>query len=227
MKKTIVSALFIFLSLLTFKNAFSQGFDTDIAGYGFTTGIGAKEIPAGSSGQVSNHNLKVDIPQGTFPFPVTFEILQGQNSYFQGETPSGRIIITNFAFRVRNHATDQLVRDFKRPVLVTLILPDDASDVEVWKVELTRPARIVKCTDKTEVGDKTLMLQAESAATGWIITSSTGNIKTTPGEETGEDTGENVFLDLERQPDSVGSSLALPILGVIAIGAVLIYLIKR
>jgi hypothetical protein len=228
MRKIWALALSLLLIFFSFKGVYSQSFDTDIAGFGFTTGIAAKEIAAGQAAQVSNHNLKVDIPQGAFSSTITFEILQGQNSYFQSETPTGRIIITNFAFRIRNHTTNKLIADFKRPVLVTVILPDDATDVEVWKVELTHPPRIVSNKGKSEIGDKTLMLQADSATTGWIITSSTENTENSEGEALEEESfpEEDIVLEAEESNPST-ASLVLPIIGVVAIGAVLIYLIRK
>lgn len=218
MKKIWFVVVLLFLFCFCRQNVYSQAFETDIAGYGFTTGIAAKEIPAGQATQVNNHNIKIDIPQGTFAFPVTFEILQGQNSYFQSEAPTERIIITNFAFRVRNHTTNKLIGEFRHPILVTVILPDDAVNVEVWKVELTHPPQIVNNPGKSEIGDKTLLLQADSATTGWVITSSTNSLYVREEEEKIE---ENVDQPIPTR------SLALPILGIIVIGAVVIFLIKR
>ena len=218
MKKFCLFA-FVFLFFCFSSPVSAQGFDTDIAGYGFTTGIAVEELVANQTGQVSNHNIKVDVPQGAFSSAVVFEILQGQNSFFQTDAPTGRIIITNFAFRIRSRETDKLVGEFKRPVLVTVILPDDVENVEFWEVELTRPPQIVKSPKTPEIDGKTLMFQASGATKGWIITTSTGDL-----EKSETEISSNTSV---AQTTADPKNLILPVLGIVALGAVVIFLTRH
>lgn len=59
------------------------------------------------------------IPAGTFRDAVKFELLEGPVSNFQKKVPPGQTVFADFAFRVVDTATGQLVGTFQKPVAFT------------------------------------------------------------------------------------------------------------
>jgi len=213
MKK--IFPVFLFLSFLGMagRTAFSQNFDIDIAGFGFSKGIAAQEVSQGNEAQISAESLQVKIPSGGFSYPITFEILQGENDYFEDGTLGERTVIYNFAFRVRNHQDNRLVGKFSRPVAVSLTLPGNLSQVEVWEVELTRPPTISQSSKPFEQTGNSLKIQIDNPSVGWLITTSS----TASGETESQTT---------ETPGTRQISL-WPILGILLVGGVIFVLIKK
>lgn len=215
MKKIFPVFLFLIFLGMVGKTALSQNFDIDIAGFGFNKGIAAQEVSQGSEAQISSEGLQVKIPSGGFNYPITFEILQGENDYFQGGTLGNRQVVFNFAFRVRNHQNNRLVGKFPRPVSVSITLPENSSKVEVWEVELTRPPTISQSSKPFEQTGNTLKIQVDNAAVGWLIISSSATSSETESQ-----------FQTNETPATKQISL-LPILGLLLVGGVIFVLIKK
>ena len=211
MKKIFLVSLLLFGGLA--KGSLAQNLETDIAGFGFDQGMAARELPPGNEAQISAENLQVKIPAGGFNYPITFEVLQGENEYFQDGNLGNKEVIDNFAFRVRNHQNNRLVSKFSRPVEVSVTLPENSPKVEVWEVELTRPPIISQSTKKFEQTGNTLKIQIDNPAVGWLIVSpiTTSNQTESLINETGG--GNQINL--------------LPILGILLTGGVILVLIKK
>ncbi len=209
----------VFLSLiflgLAGQTALAQDFDTDIAGFGFSKGIAAEEVSQGKEAQISAENLQIKIPSGGFNYPITFEVLQGENDFFQDGNLGERQVIYNFAFRVRNHQNNRLVGKFPRPVSVTITLPSSPSQAEVWEVELTRPPTIGQSAKEFEQTGNILKIQVDNPTVGWLIT--------IPGSQSG---GIESQPQTEETPGTNQISL-WPILGILLVGGIVFVLIKK
>jgi hypothetical protein len=213
MKKIFPVFLFLIFLGMAGQTALSQDFNTDIAGFGFDKGIAAQEVSQGEEAQISAESLQVKIPAGGFNYPITFEILQGENDFFQDGTLGNRQVIYNFAFRVRNHQNNRLVGKFPRPVSVSITLPENSSKVEVWEVELTRPPTISQSSKPFEQAGNTLKIQVDNPAVGWLII--------TPGNTSG---------GIESQTNETPGTKQIspwPILGLLLVGGVIFVLIKK
>lgn len=214
MKKIFLVLLFLIFLSLAGKTALSQNFDTDIAGFGFNKGIAAQEIPQGNEAQISAEGLQVKIPSGGFAYPITFEVLQGENDFFQGGTLGERTVIFNFAFRVRNHQNNRLVGKFPRPVSVSITLPGNPSQVEIWEVELTRPPTIGKSSRPFEQTGNTLKIQVDDPTVGWLIS--------VPGAS------DEIGSQSQTNATPVTNQISLwPIFGILLVGGVIFVLIKK
>ncbi|HUW24353.1 MAG TPA: hypothetical protein VMW04_01865 [Patescibacteria group bacterium] len=213
MKKVLPVFLFLVFLGMAGQTVLSQDFDTDIAGFGFNKGIAAQEVPQGEEAQISAEGLQVKIPPGGFNYPMTFEILQGENDFFQDGNLGNRQVIFNFAFRVRNHQNNRLVGKFPRPVSVSITLPENSSKVEVWEVELTRPPTISQSAKPFEQTGNSLKIQVDNAEVGWLIV--------IPGTASGE-----IQSQANETPETKQISL-LPILGILLVGGVIFVLIKK
>ncbi len=213
MKKIFPVFLFLVFLGTAGKTALSQDFDTDIAGFGFSKGIAAQEVSQGKDAQISAESIQAKIPPGGFNYPITFEILQGENDFFQGGTLGGREVIYNFAFRVRNHQNNRLVGKFPRPVAVSINLPGNPSQIEVWEVELTRPPTIGQTSKPFEITDNILKIQIDNPTVGWLITA--------PGE------GSSQSQPQTNETPSANQINLLPILGILLVAGVIFVLIKR
>lgn len=175
----------------------------DFSQYGFPTVVAKASVSPTVPATVTAGDLTVTIPAGTFSSPVTFQILENQNSYWQAKAPTGQTVIANFAFRVMNTSTNQLVGAFNGPVMLKLtnemVVPSS-----VYDNASTTGTLSVNPIPSAIVGD-TLTHPIKAAVVGWIITSPTAG--------------------------ATSPTTGLPVLPVMAGGAVLlgmgIYLVRR
>jgi len=206
MKKLAAVFTFLIIFSLSPEIALGQNLETDIAGFGFNQGIAAQEIPPNKEATVFGEDIQVKISSGCFGYPITFEILQGENDYFEGGILGEKKVLYNFAFRVRNHQTNSLIASFPAPVWVTVTLPENQTPVEVWQVELTRPLTISQSTATYDVSDTTFKMQMANPSVGWLITTTDSP------------------LVQEIQPQG---SAFWPIIGVFITGGLVLFLIRK
>lgn len=55
--------------------------------------------------------------KGAFVHDVTFQVLEGDNKTFQRVTPTGETVIMNFAFRVIDLKTNEIISSFNNKAL--------------------------------------------------------------------------------------------------------------
>ncbi|GAC1577322.1 MAG: hypothetical protein NVS3B24_08170 [Candidatus Dormibacteria bacterium] len=87
------------------------------AAHGFPTVVGTVEVDPAAAATVSGGGITVNIPVGAVTAKSRFDLLQGDNNYWQKLVPSGQKVLTNFAFRVVDESTSQLVLTFGAPVV--------------------------------------------------------------------------------------------------------------
>lgn len=143
----------------------------DFSQYGFPTVVAQASVSPSAPTTITAGSMTVTIPAGTFTSPVTFQILDNQNSYWQAKAPAGQTVIANFAFRVMNTSTHQLVGAFNGPVMIKItnqrIVPSS-----VYDNVSTTGSLSVNPIPATIVGD-TLTHPIKAAVVGWVITSPT------------------------------------------------------
>ena len=67
--------------------------------------------------------MTIYIPVGTFKDPVTFQVLAASNSHWDGMAKSGQKVVANFAYRVYDRKTHQVVGKFPSAVQYTVADP--------------------------------------------------------------------------------------------------------
>lgn len=141
----------------------------DFTQYGFPTEVAHTTVTPGTAASLSAGDITITIPAGTFSDPVTFELLENQNSYWQAKAPSGQTVLANFAFKVVDQTTNQLVGAFNGPVMFKLTNAGVTPSSTYYDVTTTG-AFSVNPIPSTISGD-TLSHAIKAAVVGWVVTS--------------------------------------------------------
>lgn len=147
---------------------------TDFTQMGFSKVVAEREIEAGEAAKLSHSGIKIQIPEGTFTNDVTFQVLEGDNKKFQNVAPSGEIVIMNFAFRVIDLETGQLIDKFNKQLTFSYKDKDinKGSIYYNYKVDGT----IANNNSASVIKGRTLSHPVGGAPVGWFITSPTKSI---------------------------------------------------
>ena len=139
----------------------------DFTQHGFPTVVAATDLAAGASGSVHYGPMDVTVPQGAFNSAVTLELLQGPVSSFQAKAPAGERVVTDFALRVVDKATGQLVGTFLKPVGFTLTQSGvDSSSVYD---NVTPTGQIVPNPVPAKITGDVLTHPIPAAMVGWVV----------------------------------------------------------
>ncbi|MGG3470602.1 hypothetical protein ABES02_24345 [Neobacillus pocheonensis] len=148
---------------------------TDFTQFGFPKVVAEKEIDAGNAAKISHSGIKIDIPEGAFTTDVKFQLLEGDNSHFQVNAPAGETVIMNFAFRVVDSKTNEIIAKFNRPVMFSF----KDKDVNQWSIynNVTTDGIIAPNQLPAVIDGRTLTHPIAGAPVGWVITSPTHSVK--------------------------------------------------
>lgn len=148
---------------------------TDMTQFGFPDVVAEKKIKAGEAKRISHSGIKIDIPAGAFSHDVLFQVLEGDNDALQAKAPDGETVIMNFAFRVINLETKQLVERFNVPVQFSFKDKDVNQGSIYWNVRLD--GSVVPNSVPAVIEGRTLTHGVGGATVGWMITSPTSSIR--------------------------------------------------
>ncbi|MEH7085505.1 hypothetical protein V7139_22585 [Neobacillus drentensis] len=148
---------------------------TDFTQLGFSKVVAEREIEAGEAAKMSHSGIKIQIPEGAFTNDVTFQVLEGDNKTFQNVAPAGETVIMNFAFRVIDLETNEIIGSFKKPLTFSFKDKDvnKGSIYYNYKIDGT----IANNNAASVIDGRTLTHPVAGAPVGWFITSPTKNIK--------------------------------------------------
>ncbi|WHY00678.1 hypothetical protein [Neobacillus sp. DY30] len=90
---------------------------TDFTQFGFKEVVVEKYIKAGEAEKISHSGIKIQVPEGAFNHDVLFQVLEGNNKQFQANVPAGEKVIMNFAFRVIDLETNEIIGVFNKPLI--------------------------------------------------------------------------------------------------------------
>jgi len=141
----------------------------DLSQAGFPTVVAQETITPTQAATVTAGDISIQIPAGAFTAPVKFELLEGSNATWQAKAPSGQQVIANFAFKVVNSQTGQLVGTFAKPVVFTLTNPAVGPASKYWNIT-PAGAMVANPIPPTISGD-TLSHPITAALVGWAVTS--------------------------------------------------------
>ncbi|MEH7309249.1 hypothetical protein, partial [Neobacillus drentensis] len=148
---------------------------TDFTHLGFSHVVAEREIAAGESAKISHSGIKIQIPEGAFNKDVTFQVLEGDNKKFQKVAPAGETVIMNFAFRVIDQETGQLIEKFNTPL--TFSFKDKAVNQGSIYYNFKVDGTIANNNTQSMIDGRTLTHPVGAAPVGWFITSPTNSIK--------------------------------------------------
>jgi hypothetical protein len=148
---------------------------TDFTQFGFAKVVAEKKIEAGEAAKISRSGIKIDIPEGTFTTDVIFQVLEGDNDLFQAHVPAGETVIMNFAFRVLDAKTNEIIAKFNKPVMFSY-KDKDVNQGSIYN-NVSTNGSIVPNTVPAVIEGRTLTHPIGGAPVGWVITSPTNSIK--------------------------------------------------
>ncbi|MDA8205214.1 MAG: hypothetical protein M0Z36_04030, partial [Thermaerobacter sp.] len=137
--------------------------------HGFQKVIASTAFTPGKAASVAANGIHIAIPANAFTVPVTVQLLQGPAQHFASSLPSGQSVVTDFALKVMNPATHQLVVTFNAPVMATVTASQINTQSEYLDVS---PSGTIAANPIPPAISGDVMTHAiKAAAVGWIITS--------------------------------------------------------
>lgn len=143
----------------------------DFTQFGFPTVVASVTLQPGQGATVGSGQVQAVIPPNAFSHPVKFELLQGSNATFQAIAPAGQVVVANFAFRVTDLTTGQLIGKFSAPVIAVITDPRIGPQSQYLDTTPTNPIRIEPNPLPPQISDHTLKHGNLGAPVGWIVTS--------------------------------------------------------
>ncbi len=138
-----------------------------------------------------------EIPQGAFSEAVKFQLPEGPAATFQTMAPAGETVVSDFALRVVDSATGQLVGTFLKPVTFTL-KQSGVSSASVYD-NVTPPGQVVPNPVPAKITGDVLTHPITAAMVGWVVLSRATTV-----------------------PGATSPTTGIPVLPVVGLGAVLI-----
>lgn len=186
MKRFTISTLMVvmFLSLLA-TSAFAAA--PDFQQLGFAKVVAEKTIDPAQATSITYGEVNIDIPEGAFKNPVKFQVLEGPLADFQKKTPKGETVLMNFAFKVTDTTTDELIGKFEKPVIFSYTNDKVTSESKYYDTLQDGEFSLNKVPAKIE--GSTLSHPIAGAPVGWAVTSpeSTSAVKDATSPVTGLD----------------------------------------
>jgi len=110
------------------------------------------------------------IPANAFTMPVTFQILAGTNTYWDGMVKSNEKVVANFAYLVTDPATGQIVTKFNAPITYSVTDSMITKDSIYWATTAASPPRLIDANKASKITGTMLEHATPLSAVGWIIT---------------------------------------------------------
>lgn len=148
---------------------------TDFTQFGFPEVVAEKKIEAGEAAKISHSGIRITIPKGTFKQDVLFQVLEGDNERFQANAPAGETVIMNFALRVTDLETGQLIDRFT-PALIFSYEDKDVKKSSIY-YNIKPDGTFVNNHASSVIKGNTLTHPVGAAPVGWAITTPTNKIK--------------------------------------------------
>lgn len=137
--------------------------------HGFSKVVATTVFKPGTAAHIRTQGITIDIPARAFTAPVTVQLLQGPIRQFQSAVPSGQSVVTDFALRVVNSATDAPVDTFNAPVLAKISSSQIGPQSEYLNV--TPSGAIVANPIAPTISGTTLSHPIAADTVGWVVTS--------------------------------------------------------
>lgn len=114
--------------------------------------------------------MTIYIPVNTFKDPVTFQVLASANGRWDAIVKPGQKVVANFAYRVMDNKTGQLVTKFPSPVHYTV--GDSMIDKNsiYWAVKPGPTPKLINANSGSTIKGDVLSHATPTTAVGWIIT---------------------------------------------------------
>lgn len=182
MKRLSFAIVLILMSLsLLATSAFAAV--PDFQTLGFPDVVAEKTIEPDKADSIEYGNVKIDIPEGTFVNTVKFQVLEGPLADFQKNSPEGETVLMNFAFKVTDLSTNELIGKFEKAVMFSYTnnMVNENSKYYDTLVDGTFSLNKVPAT----IEGTTLSHPIKGAPVGWAVTSPSTPVKNATSPVTG------------------------------------------
>ncbi len=120
--------------------------------------------------------LSVSIPATEFTVPVQFDLLANSNSYWDSMAPNGTSVVANFAYRVTDLSTGQLIDKFKVPLAISIIDPGVSKDSVYWATTANGTPKLIDANQASFISGDDLEHAQGIASVGWIVTTPSAQV---------------------------------------------------
>ncbi len=125
--------------------------------------------------------MTVYIPVNSFTDPVRFQLLASSNARWDGMVKSGEKVVANFAYRVLDLKTDQLVAKFAGPVQYTVSDSMIDKNSIYWAVKPGSPPTLINANKASTIHGSVLSHGTPVSTVGWIITTPSADLANMSG----------------------------------------------
>jgi predicted lipoprotein with Yx(FWY)xxD motif len=140
----------------------------DFTKFGFATVAATQVITPGAAVTLTSGAYTIDIPDGAFDTPVTFNLLTGDPTSFN--IPSGETGEFAFAFKVQNvRMPSEMFGKFYKPLRLTITSPNIVSGSKYYNV--ATDGTLTENSTGLQVSAGSLSHPIGGAPVGWVVTS--------------------------------------------------------
>lgn len=176
--KKLLGSVFVVTVLLALLAAPVFAQVPDFGTLGFTQVLASQQVAPGTETTVSGGPFSVLLPAGTFTDTVKFEILSAPLSAVQAKAPAGQTPELDFAFRVTDVATGQLIGAFQKTATFTATSNLITADSKYYVY--TTAGDYIEAPQGLSVKAGELVHPVNTAAVAWVITSPSVTATATP-----------------------------------------------
>ena len=168
MRRMTMFTVFVTVFMMMFASLASAA-APDYQKLGFPTVVAEQTIEPDQAATIAYGTVKIDVPAGTFSNPVKFQVVEGPLADFQAKAPLNETVLMDFAFRVTDAKTNELVGSFQKPVVFHYT---DAKINTNSKYYDTLPdGTFVLNKVPAKIEGNTLSHPIKGAGVGWAVTS--------------------------------------------------------
>ena len=183
----------------------------DFTTFGYPNVLTSMAIPAGQAATLTSGDITINVPAGAFANPVTFDLLGGSNASFQALVPSNKTVVDNFAFRVTDTTTNEIIGKFNAPVVAVITNSKINNKSQYLNTTNSSPLHVGDNPVAPLITGHTLKHGNGGAPVGWIVTSPVVAAAATSNQPTAHKSNSAYYL--------IGGLVVLLLIGLVAFNA--------
>ncbi|GAC1658248.1 MAG: hypothetical protein NVS9B1_17730 [Candidatus Dormibacteraceae bacterium] len=138
--------------------------------FGYPTVTASTNFTPGQDATLTHGGITVQIPGGAYDKPLVFQLLEGQLDYWQKQAPAGTKVISAFAFRSVDQASNELVQKYNAPVIAVFTDPQVSDKSVYWNTTPSDPPKVIANPVPATIQGQVLKHGNIGSPVGWIIT---------------------------------------------------------
>ena len=152
----------------------TPNYPTGFTAFGFPSVTASAAFTPGQDATLSHGAITVQIPAAAYSKPLVFQLLEGKTDYWQTLAPQGQKVISAFAFRSVDPATNEIVQRYNAPVVVVVDDPQITDKSIYWNTLPVDPPKVVANPVAATIQGHVLKHGNIGSPVGWIVTTPQG-----------------------------------------------------